>query len=322
MNKKAIIAGIVLTALLIAGYAVLDSILFEGIRPRTINEQGIQASFYASPNLLDQPAVIIIGGGAEGAYWGQEFANAGINGLSLPYYRQPGLPELLEEIPLEYVEQAIDWLGAQPEVNPNKIIVMGASRNAELALLTAAQFPKKVHGVIAFAPSSVSWSNTVLPFNSDELKPSWTIGGNPVPFIPMNKIAGSESSSIETLPYWKMGLSDSSLVAEASIPVEHINGPILLFSGLDDQVWPSAMMSDMIDKRLRENGFPHKVENIQYENAGHLISRNLATISQGRTGQMPIDGKRYDFEFGGTVEGDQAAISTSHDKIMAFLHNL
>ncbi|MEO0900275.1 MAG: acyl-CoA thioester hydrolase/BAAT C-terminal domain-containing protein, partial [Bacteroidota bacterium] len=36
----------------------------------------------------------------------------------------------------------------------------------------------------------------------------------------------------------------------AVIPVEKIAGPILLLSGRDDQVWPSATMSDMMEERL------------------------------------------------------------------------
>ena len=322
MNKKIIIGGIALILLLITGYTLLNNMLFDGIRPRQVIENGITGNFFASQEIVDQPAIIIPGGGAGGDYWGQELAKAGYGCFSLPYYRQEGLPPLMEEIPLEYFNQAMKWLARQPEVNPDKIIVMGASRNAELALLLAAYYPESVHGAIAFAPSSVSWSNTVLPFNSDELKPSWTIGGNPVPYISMNKIQGSESNTIETLPYWTAGLSDSSQVAMATIPVEQISGPILLLSGLDDQVWPSALMSNMIEDRLRKHDFSHSIKNIQFEHAGHLISRNLATISDGRTGQLPIGNQRYEFDFGGTIEGDKAAIIQSREEIMSFLQEL
>ncbi|MEM9987115.1 MAG: acyl-CoA thioester hydrolase/BAAT C-terminal domain-containing protein, partial [Bacteroidota bacterium] len=244
MKTKIILGGMVLIALLIAGYAYLDSLLFDGVKPRPIKENGIQAAFFAKGGTENQPGVILIGGGNWGDYWGQEFAKANYVGLSLPYHRQKGLPALPEEIPLEYVESAIKWLRQQPEVNPHKVIVMGASRNAELALLVASYFPKLVQGVIAYAPSSVSWSNTVLPFNSDSMKPSWTFENKPVPYIPMPKLKGGEAETLETLPYWRQGLSDSTAVNRAFIPVENINGPLLLLSGKDDQVWPSAMMSD------------------------------------------------------------------------------
>ena len=96
-------------------------------------------------------------------------------------YWKRRLTKLPEEINLEYFENAIKWLQKQPEVDPDKIIVMGASRNAELSLVIASIFPKLVGGVIAYAPSSVSWSNTVLPYNSNDLKPSWKYQGIDIP---------------------------------------------------------------------------------------------------------------------------------------------
>ncbi|MEM7372455.1 MAG: acyl-CoA thioester hydrolase/BAAT C-terminal domain-containing protein [Bacteroidota bacterium] len=321
-KSKILIGSIAVLAALIAGYVYLDSILFDGVKPRSINDDGFQASFFAKGDIENQAAIVLIGGGNWGDYWGQEFAKANYVGLSLPYTRQEGLPELPEDIPLEYFQKAMDWLKQQPEVNPDKIVVMGASRNAELALLLASYYPETVHGVIAYSPSSVSWSNTVFPFNSDEVKPSWTIDNQAVPFIPMQKIKGPRSSTVETLPYWQKGLSDSSAVREASIQVEHIHGPILLFSGLEDEVWPSAMMSDMIETRIKNNPFEFEIENIQYEHAGHLISGNPNNPSSMRQGNMMIDGNSYDFNFGGTEEGDMAAQKDASRRIFQFLSKL
>ncbi|MEO0895990.1 MAG: acyl-CoA thioester hydrolase/BAAT C-terminal domain-containing protein, partial [Bacteroidota bacterium] len=77
-----------------------------------------------------------------------------------------------------------------------------------------------------------------------------------------------------------------------------------------------------MEERLKVNNFSHDVENVQFENAGHLISRNLDYISKGREGQMYIGGKAYKFEYGGTIEGDKAAIVQSWEKIKAFCRNL
>ncbi|WP_215731646.1 hypothetical protein [Bizionia saleffrena] len=49
---------------------------------------------------------------------------------------------------------------------------MGASRNVELALVIASTFPEIVSGVVAYSTRSISWSNTILPYNSNQLKPS------------------------------------------------------------------------------------------------------------------------------------------------------
>lgn len=322
MNKKLIIGGMAVIVLLIAGYFVLDGMLFDGIRPQTVKENGFQANYFAKEGLEGQPAVVLVGGGDWGDYWGQEFAKANYVGLSLPYNRREGLPELLEEIPLEYFTKAINWLGKQPEVDSGKIIVMGASRNAELALVLASYFPESIHGAIALAPSSVSWSNTVHTFNSDELKPTWTLGNQAVPYIPMTKLEGGESDTLETLSYWKRGLSDSSAVEKATIRVEKINGPILLLSGLDDEVWPSAMMSDQIEERLQNHAFNFEVGNIQYENTGHLISGNPNFPAPVRYGKMNIGGKDFQYGFGGTENGDRAAQQDASQRIFEYLSKL
>ncbi|NPD47185.1 hypothetical protein HNS40_16540 [Lentimicrobium sp. S6] len=201
---------------------------------------------------------------------------------------------------------------------------MGASRNAELALVLASVLPNKISGVIAYAPSSVSWSNTVLPFNSDHLKASWTYKGEDIPYIPMEKITPNASSQINTLAYWKSGLERLEDVKLASIEVENINGPILLFSGKEDGVWPAAQMADSIEKRIKGHDFKFAFENIQYENAGHLISRNPDSESDVsiRKGQMNINGKDYEFDFGGTMEGDNLAKNQARVKVFEFLADL
>ena len=307
---------------LIAGYYIADSILFDGVKPRIINENGVRANYFAKNTPGKRATVILIGGGQWGDYWGQEFAKQGYVGLSLPYIGREGLPQFPEEINLEYFEKALLWLVAQPEVNPDKIIVMGASRNAELSLILATQFTNLVGGAIAYAPSSVSWSNTVLPYNSDEIKPSWKYKGVPIPYIPMNKIPGNNTNKIETLEYWKSGLAKTEFVSQATIKVEKINGPILLLSGKDDKVWPSAIMANMIEQRIKENNFKYTFQNIQYDNSGHLISSHPEINSDYRIGFININNKEYEYENGGTKEGDLVAKKDAKIKLFELLKGL
>lgn len=318
---KQVIITITTILFLIAAYLVTDHLLFDGFKTRTINKNGFQANYFAKSETQNKTAIILIGGGQWGDYWGEQFANKGYVGLSLPYTRLQGLPELPEEIPLEYFEKAIDWLAEQEEVDSKKIIVMGASRNAELALVLASVLPKKISGVIAYAPSSVSWSNTVLPFNSDHIKASWTYKNEDIPYIPMAKMTPNASSEINTLAYWKSGLEKLEDVKLASIKVENINGPILLFSGKDDGVWPAAQMADNIEKRIETHHFKHAFYNIQYKNAGHLISRNPDSESDVsvRAGLLNINGKDYKFEYGGSMDGDNQAKKLARLKLFEFL---
>lgn len=321
-KKKLYTVPFVLVVILVLGYFIADYMLFDGVKSRTINENGFQANFFAKNSTEKQPAIVLIGGGQWGDYWAQEFSNKGFVGLSLPYIGREGLPKLPEGIDLEYFEKAFSWLLLQPEIDPDKLIVMGASRNAELALLIASIFPKTVNGVIAYAPSSVVWANQVLPYSSEELMASWKYQGKDIPYIPMEKISGNDTNKIQTLDYWMAGLNKSDDVSNASIKVENIAGPILLLSGKDDQVWPSSIMADMIEKRINESNFEHGFQNIKYENAGHLISSHPDINSNTTTGTMKINGKDYEFELGGTFEGNKKAKQDAKDRIMEFIEKL
>lgn len=321
-NNRKFILFIGIIAILVVGYFIADNMLFNGIKSKPINEDGFQANYFAKDELKDKTAIILIGGGQWGDYWAQEFANKEMVGLSLPYTGKEGLPRLPEEIELEYFENAINWLIKQPQVDPNKIVVMGASRNAELALIIASIFPESIRGVVAYAPSSVSWSNTVLPYNSNELKSSWKYKGVDVPYLPMNKIIGNESNKIKMVEYWKKGLAKTDFITQAAIKVEKINGPIILFSGNDDKVWPSSIMADMIENRLEDNSFEHSFQNIKYDNAGHLISNNPDDDSSYRTGRINIDGKDYEYEFGGNDDGDFKAKQDAKVKLMEFIEKI
>lgn len=307
--------------LLVACYYIVDRILFNGVRPVTVSEDGLVANYY-STNESPNPAIILIGGGMWGEYWASELAMSGYPSLSLTYSGAEGLPELPEEIPLEYFEKAAKWLSSQPTVDPEHIVVMGASKNAELALVIASYLNEEIHGCIAFAPSSVSWSNTVLPYNSDEIKPSWTYGNAPVPFIAMQKLQPGTTDTLETLSYWQRALADSSAVAQAAIPVERIQGPILLFSGLDDQVWPSAQMGQMIETRIARNQFAHPIKHFVYDSSGHFISGNPLYLATTLYGQMQIQGANYYFGYGGTPEGDQKAQLDAKSKVFEYFKNI
>ena len=139
--KKAFI-GLAILGVLIVAYTVLDGFLFDGVRAQKINEQGFQANYFAHDTLSNQACVVLIGGGQWGDYWASEFARRGYAAFSLPYAGAEGLPALPEEIELAYFEKALNWLANQAAVNADKIVLMGASRNAELSLVLASRFPE------------------------------------------------------------------------------------------------------------------------------------------------------------------------------------
>ncbi|MHB8450283.1 MAG: acyl-CoA thioester hydrolase/BAAT C-terminal domain-containing protein, partial [Mycobacteriales bacterium] len=218
----------------------------------TVSATGFFGQYWAPPVTGSlHPAVLDFGGsegGLSGALVGGLLAAHGYPTLDLAYFGEPGLPSTLSNIPLEYFVRALTWLGHQPGVDPHRIFVLSASRGSEAALLLAAYFPTLVHGVIASVPSDVS----ICSYPSCA-GPAWTLHGRPLPFTRQGDN-----------PY----PSDNP---GAVIPVERIQGPILLDCGGADLVWSSCPYAEAIIKRLGQYGAAGRATLESYPSAGHKI---------------------------------------------------
>jgi dienelactone hydrolase len=111
-------------------------------------------------------------------------------------------------------------------------------------------------------------------------------------------------------------LADEAAEESARIPVEQIDCDLLLISGTDDQMWPSTLMADRVERRLRERGFKHSCQHIRCEGAGHAIG----------VPHLPVDMPPYRhnqtgtvIESGGTAEANAAAAVESWTAIREFL---
>jgi uncharacterized protein len=51
-------------------------------------------------------------------------------------------------------------------------------------------------------------------------------------------------------------MADREAVVRATIPVEHTNGPVLLLSGEDDQLWPSPVLVGVTAARVAAHRLP------------------------------------------------------------------
>jgi hypothetical protein len=126
---------------------------------------------------------------------------------------------------------------------------VGTSKSAEAFLLYAAHDPR-VDAVVAFAPSHVAWAN-VGPGPDGQLRPwrsSWTVRGEPVPFVPYDDDVEVHGDPPAFLPVYRQSLRTSAAAAEtARIPVERLSCGVLLVAGGDDQVWPSLESARKIE---------------------------------------------------------------------------
>jgi dienelactone hydrolase len=262
---------------------------------RPVDGQGFVADFWSTPDSARKIGVLVLGGSEGGTpdRLAKSIAREGYPVLSLAYFKTTGTPDYLDMIPLEYFDKPIEWLSQQSA--PNGIVVVGGSKGAELALLLASMHPQ-ITGVIAISPSSVVWQG--LPKVFWPPRSSWSLAGKPVPFVPYDVSKGFDPNNL--LALYEQSLEQTETVKSAAIPVEQIHGPVLLFSGADDKLWPSARMADAICQRLKSHAFKYRYEHIDYPDAGHTLSEY--------------------FMLGGTADGNHKARLDSGLRIRKFLN--
>ena len=234
-----------------------------------ISSAGLVADFFHDGTHRPRKSVLMLGGSEGGCRWSQvtpvieQLDQRGYNVLCLAYFREPGLPPSLEQIPLEYFGESFRWLDHHPAVLPGGYALIGGSKGAELALLLASRFPQ-VSAVIAFSPSHVVWQG--IPRNRFQYgrQPvsSWSHGGRDVPFLPC-PIYPSDWLALATMRMegvMSRALAELGDYPQAIIPVERAACPIMLISAVNDGLWPSTVMAEQVIGRLEADGrgYPHQ----------------------------------------------------------------
>ena len=299
----------------VATGTVTRRVMAADVRAVPVRERGLVAVAYYPADAQPRPAIIVVGGsggGMPGPAVAGGLASRGYAVLALAYFNAEGLPAFLNNIPLEYFAAAVDWLKSQSFVEPTRIGLIGNSRGGELALLLGATYPSAFRVIVAYVPSSVIWPG----LSDDSETPAWTLNGKPLASVPSRF-----TEADLTLPgreRFLKRMQDKSALARAAIPVERLNAALLMFSGKDDQLWPSDVFAAQIVERLKSRNFAHPVEHYSYEHAGHMIARPyVPTFDVRRVRVHPVS-KRPNIA-GGTPEGQARANEDSWQKLLAFL---
>jgi dienelactone hydrolase len=235
------------------------------LRPPGIRVKDVRGPIYAeyvTPPGSARGAPILFLGGSEGGLPNPAapflLAAHGHPVLVLAYFSEPGLPARLHNIPLEYFQRALEWLGARPELHGRPIVVAGVSRGGEAALLVGATYPELVAGVIALVPS-----DSVHAAPDDSFVAAWTDGGK----------------RIDPQP----------------IAIERIAGPIFAVGALHDALWRSGDAVAGIRRRLAGHALTPTI--LAFPFAGHAVGTivpNIATETQLKTryGWLSFGGTR------------------------------
>ena len=226
----------VLTGGRVRASATLQRELLGTASTLTVRRDGFAGTLYTSAAVKPGAPAVVVLGGAEG---GQDAAPAiglamsGYPALALAYFDEPGLPQCLCSIPLEYFARAVSWLRAQPAGRGRPVVLYGASRGAEAVLLLASYLPHLADGVVASSPTAA-----INPANNVAQGPAWTFGGQP-------------------------------LASVQNIPVTRIRVPLLMGDGGQDAVWDSAAAASTIMGELRGSPDHAPATNLYYPGAGH-----------------------------------------------------
>ncbi|GIO21434.1 alpha/beta fold hydrolase [Oceanobacillus sp. J11TS1] len=297
----------------------------EGVTKEAVQQNQIKGTLFHPEERGSYPAVIILSGSDGGM---QEHAAAllaskGYTVLALAYFGMEGLPENLEEIPLEYFQQATKWLKNHDYAN-GEVSLIGYSRGGELALLLGATFDD-YQCVIAGAPSAY-----VTPGMKNGIfapVTSWVFNQEALPALkfkyPLSMIFSTVKNWLIKKPIsfsaiWDNTLKKQEKTTEARIPVENIQAPVMFISGGDDQLWPSSRYVKMMENMLDNTKRPYQDRYLYYEKAGHFLAFPYSFVHLPANVVMQVGGGMT-MTFGGSKSANAEAAKDSWDKIQEFL---
>lgn len=286
-----------------------------GVTKVTLDQEGIVGFGYLPDEGICDRAVIIFSG--SGAGTGESrcalTATHGIPAFSVAYFKRKGLPENLEEIPLEYFEHACEYI--KREFQLNELYTIGNSRGGELVLLLGAHYPWMFQKIVALVPSSATYGG--MP---DNTKPTWTSQSARLAIAPFPKTEEiipqvDLQKPIAMSPFFIKGLKRREEYEASAIPVENINCKTLLISASDDQMWPSTTFCHLIQERRKTHNKPTFLH-IDYPRAGHTITMPFFPTTSS-IAKHPVQGLTFDN--GGEPNAHAQLLYDSFLQTIAFL---
>ena len=256
--------------------------LAPSIQRTVIRDQGLVGTLFCPIDDGPYPGILLLGGSEGGLHEldASLLAARGYAVLALAYFGMEGVPPNLVNIPLEYFETAIAFLQSHKQIRADRLGVIGGSRGGEAALLIAATFPA-IRAVVSTVGSGIITQgigeDATLLEKLRNSGPSWTYRGQPLPYLPYTISPELErqvtaGEPVELRLAFLPGLQDQASLAAATIPVERIQGAVLLISAGDDRAWPSEALSELARERLAtfRHRFPYR--HLVYPHAGHPIA--------------------------------------------------
>ncbi|MVB11639.1 hypothetical protein CAFE_23610 [Caprobacter fermentans] len=296
----------------------------ENVIVKQINDTFTGQLFYREHS---NDKTILMLGGSDGqmetlALIAGPLASRGFNVLTVPYFGAKGLPEKLEEVPLEYFEKIFHWIENNEITKTKDIYLHGTSKGGELALLLASRY-EQIKKVVAIEPHAYCFQ-ALDGLMSGKNVSSWSYEGKSIPFVAVdyNIFFKDQQDDIQKgIPFgfvstYKKSLEKAGNKEAARIKIENSDADILLICGKKDNIWNSYDACPEILESLKIHNYKHHVDLLIYENMGHPMPIPYI-IPISFTLEMPMNGGM--FTSGGTIEGNVEGQYESFQKTIEFL---
>lgn len=245
-----------------------------------VEQEELVGWLYRASTAGRQPGVVVLHGALAAVphRLSELLATHGYATLALQYIDAPGVADSLRRVPLEYFDRAVRWLTDRSDVRDSWIGLVGVSRGAEAALLTAARYDGRTAVVCYHGGGVVAPGVEGVPPESFLDVPAWVRDGDPV----------ADPESVRTVfeavrdgyrprcepgtvtDAIRSGFSDRTL-EEVLVPVEMIDGPVLLIAGGDDRQWPTIPVASLtVDQFGSGRQSPYGLR--AYCAAGHVFA--------------------------------------------------
>ncbi|XP_004318336.3 acyl-coenzyme A thioesterase 1 [Tursiops truncatus] len=233
--------------------------LAPGVRREPVRVGRVRATLFLPPGPAPFPGIVDISGTGRGLpeYRASLLAGKGFAVMALAYYNYEDLPKSIENLHLEYFEEAMNYLLNHPQVKGPGVGLLGISKGGELCL-SMASFLKGITAAVIINGSVASVGGT-LHYKGETLPP---LG------VSRSRLKVTKDGLTDILDVLNSPLEGPD--QKSFIPVERAECAFLFLVGQDDHNWKSEFYANEASKRLQAHS-KAKPQIICYPGAGHYI---------------------------------------------------
>jgi pimeloyl-ACP methyl ester carboxylesterase len=307
-----------------ASASLEQTFIAPGVTVQNVQSEGVSGELYQPAGPGPHPVMVYMNGSSGGIHSARAalFAAQGYACLALGVFNCAGRPRYISRTPLEYFENALQWVHRTLAPAQGFVALAGISRGSEMSLLSASYFPQLVSAVVGYVPTS-TLNGVCSAGRPDETRSAsaWTWQGQDLPNVwepsataDWTRAVPYKDEGVRQTPAFLSTLEDPQAVARASIPVENIRCPVLLLSASDDGFWPSTVYAQQVARRMKA---PYR--HIDYRGAGHyLFYPGLPTTVISKRHAM--SGMRV--SAGGSPEANALANEAAERDVLQFLDDV